>query len=179
MPGRRIDAARRALIERNRWIGGHADVSGWFRDGELFTLLAGGLADLASPLRPTLVLALEAKGFVLGAVVARQLGLGLVLVRKGARRSSRYLETRTAPDWRRREWVLRLDRHEVDAGDRPVLVDDWLETGAQVTGARTLVEEAGGEWAGVVTVVDDCADRRLAELLGLTSLVTSAELGGS
>jgi len=177
VPAGPIELARTALVARNNWIDGHADVSGWFRDGSLLGLLAGGLTALSATLAPTGVVALEAKGFVLGALVAERLGLGLVLVRKGAKQSSRYLQRRTRPDWLGRELGLRLDPGEVADGDRLVLVDDWVETGAQAEAAQALVEAAGGTWTGTAAVVDDCADRSVAAQLGLCALIRSEELG--
>jgi adenine phosphoribosyltransferase len=33
-------------------------------------------------------------------------------------------------------------------------VDDWVETGGQLTGARALVEQAGAAWCGAAVIVD-------------------------
>ena len=43
-----------------------------------------------------------------------------------------------------------------------LLVDDWLETGAQAQTARSLIDDAGGIWIGVSAIVDqlDAAQRR-------------------
>jgi adenine phosphoribosyltransferase len=67
----------------------------------------------------------------------------------------------TSADYRGGRQTLRLQRAALGAGDRVLLVDDWIETGSQAAGARTLVEGCGATFLGVAAVVDELqADRR-------------------
>jgi adenine phosphoribosyltransferase len=63
----------------------------------------------------------------------------------------------------------------VRPGDRVLLVDDWIETGAQAQAARSLIDDAGGIWIGVSAIVDqlNAARRRT---LNVRALVRATEL---
>jgi adenine phosphoribosyltransferase len=64
------------------------------------------------------------------------------------------LRRTTPPDYRERGLTLTMRRRLVRPRDRVLLVDDWIETGAQATAARSLIEDAEAEWIGVGVIVD-------------------------
>ncbi|WUT01070.1 phosphoribosyltransferase family protein [Streptomyces sp. NBC_00708] len=167
--------ARAVALEHFRWIGGHADVWPIFRDPEALAVVVRGLA---GPFRDdaTAVCGVESRGFLLGAAVAVELGVGFVAVRKGEGIFPGDKVTRRSdPDYRGTRQELRLQRAAVGPGDRVLLVDDWIETGSQASAVRSMVEECGGQWAGCSVVVDQTAPARRADL-GVRSIVTAAEL---
>ena len=132
-------ALRGELLRSFRWIKGHADIWPFFTDRDL---LARTVKALAEPYRAagiTKVAGIESRGFLLGGAVARELGAGFVAIRKeGGIFPGEKLERQTAPDYRSRELVLRIQRESVSPTDRLLLVDDWLETGRQAATARAL-----------------------------------------
>jgi adenine phosphoribosyltransferase len=110
------------------------------------------LADWARPLRVDLVVAAEARGFILGAAVARELGAGFVPARKPGKLPH---ETVSA------EYVLEygVDALEMHAdaladGTRVLLHDDLLATGGTARALAELVEGAGGVIAGCAFLVE-------------------------
>jgi adenine phosphoribosyltransferase len=104
---------------------------------------------LAAPFRDagvTHVVAIESRGFILGAPVAQHLGAGFIPVRKPGK-----LPSAT----RREEYALEYgtDALEVhaDAADgsaRVLIVDDVLATGGTASATCKLVESLGAEVAG-------------------------------
>ena len=76
-----ISACRQAFLRAFRWVDGHADIAGVFRDREALSSLGPGLAALFADEPVTVVAAPEARAFVLGALVAEEPGVGLLLVR--------------------------------------------------------------------------------------------------
>jgi adenine phosphoribosyltransferase len=94
----------------------------------------------------------EARGFILGAAVARELGTGFVPARKPGKLPH---ETITA------EYILEygvdvLEMH-ADAladGARVLLHDDLLATGGTAQALAELIEEAGAEIAGCGFLVE-------------------------
>lgn len=92
------------------------------------------------------VLAVEARGFVLGTIVADVSGRPLVLARKpgklpGPVHAVDYdLEYGTA--------TLQIQADAVEPGDRVLVVDDVLATGGTAAAARDLVVHGGGRIAG-------------------------------
>jgi adenine phosphoribosyltransferase len=101
------------------------------------------LADLARDLRVDVVIGAEARGFLLGPAVARELGAGFVLARKPGK---------LPHDTVRAEYVLEygtdaLEVHSdaVAAGARVLVHDDLLATGGTARALCQLVEQLDGE----------------------------------
>ncbi|WP_221179386.1 phosphoribosyltransferase family protein [Streptomyces botrytidirepellens] len=168
--------ARGLVLERFRWIGGHADVWQVFRDPEALAAVVRGLAGPFREDGVTAVCGIESRGFLLGAAAAVELGVGFAAVRKGEGIFPGKKVTRCSdPDYRGTRQELRLQRMAVGPEDRVLLVDDWIETGSQASAVRSMVEECGGQWAGCSVIVDQTAPARRADL-GVRSIVTAAEL---
>ncbi|WP_449349651.1 phosphoribosyltransferase family protein [Streptomyces shaanxiensis] len=169
---------RKLVLERFRWIGGHADVWQIFRDPAALAAVVRGLADPFREDGVTAVCGIESRGFLLGAAVAIELGVGFVAVRKGEGIFPGEKVTRHSdPDYRGTRQELRLQRDAVGGlmHDRVLLVDDWIETGSQASAVRSMVEECGGRWIGCSVVVDQTNPARRAGL-GVHSIVTTTEL---
>jgi adenine phosphoribosyltransferase len=106
---------RARLRETFTWLGDrtdechHAEVSAWWRDPGLLSDIGSSLADLFRGRGVTAVLGVEARGFVLGPLVAVGLGAGFVEVRKepsAASDSDRWIRRVTPPDYRDRNLTL-------------------------------------------------------------------------
>lgn len=122
------------------------------------------------------VIGLEARGFVLAALTAQALGVGIVLARKpGSVHPDAEIELAATPDWRGNRVEIRIARTAVASGDRLLLVDDWIETGSQARVVRQLVRRMGGRLVGVSAVVDDTS-HDIRDELAVAGLVSSSEL---
>jgi len=167
---------RGLLLERFRWRDGHADFAPLLRD-PAFVRDAG--AALAEPFRDagvTVVVGVEARGFVLGALAARALGVGFVLARKpGSVHPGAETELATEPDWRGRHVEVRIGADAVSVRDRVLMVDDWIETGSQARTARRLLARLGAPLVGVSVLVDDTTAEVRSDL-GVASIVRASEL---
>ena len=174
--GNARDEARRLLLDRFRWHGGHADFAGVLRDPAALACLGPALAEPFAATDLSGIVAIEARGFVLGALVAEHLGLGLILARKpGSVHPGAVTQSAATPDWRGQRVELRISRQAVRPGDRLLLVDDWIETGSQ---ARTLVDLFGQTGARLVgaSVVVDGTTAQVRRELSVVGLVGFAEL---
>lgn len=102
--------------------------------------------------RTDLVAGIEARGFVFGAVVAHELGVGFVPLRKegklpGETHAVSYeLEYGSA--------TIEMHRDAVTPGQRVLVVDDVLATGGTAAAACGLVETAGGVVTGIEVVLE-------------------------
>jgi adenine phosphoribosyltransferase len=168
------DRLRRTI----EFIGGHADVWAVFRDGEL---LADVVDQLSAPFRServTKVAGVEARGFILGASVATALGAGFVAVRKaeGLFPGPKVERVTESPDYRGQIHRLRMQSAAVSAGDRVLVVDDWVETGNQAVAVASMIAECGASLIGVSVVVDQLTDERRAQLGRVHSLVRADDL---
>jgi adenine phosphoribosyltransferase len=111
-----------------------------------------GLRELTEPLRVDLVVAAEARGFILGGALARALGAGFVPARKPGKLPH---DTISA------EYTLEygIDALEVHAdalsgGARVLVHDDLLATGGTARALCDLVERLGGEIAACAFLVE-------------------------
>jgi len=143
------------LVARIDWIDGHANVWRAFSDPALFRRLIAGLADPFRDTGITHVAGIEARGFILGAAVAADLGTGFVAIRKdgGLLPGPKHTGT-TSPDYRGNATRLRLQQDALSPADTVLLVDDWFETGSQALAAVALIERTGARYAGASIVVD-------------------------
>lgn len=160
-------------------VAAHPDVAGLLRDAELLAELGPALA---APFRDgavTKVLAPEARGPIVGALVAVELGAGLVLARKaGENHPGADTELVTDPTWKgapRRFLVRSVD---VTAGDRVLLVDDWVTTGHTLAALAGWVGGRSARLVGAAAIVDKTTDDVRARL-GLRALVRFADIVGA
>ena len=165
------------LVSRFRWIDGHADIWPLFADATLFRRVAGALADPFRADSISKVAGIEARGFILGAAVALELGSGFVAVRKpGALLPGPKRTSTTRRDYRGAQTELRLQQQSLAASDRVLLVDDWCETGSQALTARELIESTGSTFVGVSVIVDQLVPQARAPLSRFEALVQYDDL---
>ena len=133
------------------------DPSLWWLDPDLLRDLVSALADLHRDGDPSVVVGIESRGLLLGALVAQHLRVGFVEVRKDEHPKDLgvpLLRRTTPPDYRDRGLTLTMRRKLLHPRDRVLLVDDWIDTGAQATAVTTLVGDAEATWIGCAVVVD-------------------------
>jgi adenine phosphoribosyltransferase len=130
------------------------DITPLLLDPAALDAAVSGLAERVTPAEVDFVVAAEARGFILGAALARQLGAGFVPARKPGKLPA---ETVTA------EYTLEygLDALEVHAdaladGARVLVHDDLLATGGTAGALCDLVAGLGAEIIGCAFLVELC-----------------------
>ena len=134
------------------------DVTPLFRDFAAFSALVEDLVELVSAVECDAIAGIDALGFILGTALALRLRKGFVPIRKGGK-----LPVPTARvelvDYSGTHKALEVRRDAITAGMRLLLVDEWIETGAQAGAAIQLIEGCGGLVAGIATIHVDANDR--------------------
>jgi len=151
-----------------------ADVTGGWRDGALLTRIGPSLAALFEQTAPTVVLAPQSRGTLLGALVAADLRVGLIEIRKNDRPSvdsDGWRHRTTPPDYRNRHLRLGFPKRLLLSGERVLFVDDWIASGGQAVAARGLVDDSGAIWLGAAVLVDGLTDARLRRDLCVRSIL--------
>lgn len=116
------------------------------------------LAEIARPLAPDIVVAAEARGFILGAALALELEAGFVPARKPGKLPHEVVTAKYELEYGTDSLEMHADAFE--GGARVLLHDDLLATG------------------GTARAVCELADRLGAEVLGCVFLVELSFLGG-
>jgi adenine phosphoribosyltransferase len=155
-----------------------SDCSGWWRDPAALAALGPALADLFRAERPTVVVAPELTGVLVGPLVAVELGAGFVPAVKGGDGRAVAEPTtwvRTRPDYRSRSVALGVRDRHLNPGDRALVVDDWVASGAQVRALYEVIAARGAEAVGTAAIVVDCSPA-LAVELRIRGLATGDDL---
>ena len=103
-------------------------------------------------LRPDVVAGLDARGFILGAVVAYELNVGFVPIRKKGK-----LPFTTVQETYELEYgsaTVELHTDAVKAGDRVLLIDDLIATGGTMMAGKKLLEKLGASVTEGAAIVD-------------------------
>lgn len=131
------------------------DMSPVLADGAAF---AEAVAAMAAPWRGSALRAVagvEARGFILGAAVARELGVGFVPLRKPGKLPGEVLEVRYALEYG--EDRLQVQRGAVPAGARVLLIDDVLATGGTLAAAVGLLDALAVDLVGGAVLLEIAA----------------------
>jgi len=110
------------------------------------------LAEWARPRTPDIILGAEARGFIFGGALARELGVGFVPARKPGKLPHETVSVRYGLEYGLDELQLHADA--LSGGTRVLIHDDVLATGGTAKAKVDLVEQLGGEVAGCAFVVE-------------------------
>jgi len=112
------------------------------------------------------VAGIEARGFIIGGALARQLGCGFVPIRKRGKLPALCV----GQDYELEYGTDRLEMHAdaVHPGDQVLVADDLIATGGTADAAVRLVEQVGGVVVECCFVIDlpDLGGRARIERLG-------------
>jgi adenine phosphoribosyltransferase len=135
-------------------IGRRYDVTPLFGNYQAFSALVDDLLELCREIEYDTVAAIDALGFILGTAIAVKSKRPLVPVRKGGKLPVE-VHKATFIDYSGKEKSLEIRLDALDPSNRVLLVDEWIETAAQVKAAIDLIERQGAKVAAVLSIVID------------------------
>jgi adenine phosphoribosyltransferase len=97
------------------------------------------------------IVAIESRGFVVGAAVADRLGLPLVLVRKPGKLPFESISEEYTLEYGTGTLEMHIDA--IKPGDKVVIVDDLIATGGTLAAAASLVKRLDGVVVGISAVI--------------------------
>lgn len=127
------------------------DVTPVLADGQLF---GDVIRDLAERRRGgvDVVVGIEARGFIFGAALAHELGIGFVPVRKAGKLPGAVVGLTYVLEYG--SATIEIHEDAFVGGERVLLVDDVLATGGTAAAACQLLERAGAEVVAFDTLVE-------------------------
>jgi adenine phosphoribosyltransferase len=102
--------------------------------------------------RLDLVAGIDARGFILGAIVAYELNLGFVPIRKKGKLP--YLTVAEEYELEYGSATVEIHADACKAGDRVLLIDDLVATGGTMMAGVKLIERLGGHIVEAAAIVD-------------------------
>jgi adenine phosphoribosyltransferase len=128
------------------------DVMPLLADPEALHQTIDGLAGWAREKEPDLILGAEARGFILGAAIAYEIGCGFVAARRPGKLPPETVGATYALEYGQNSLELHPDL--IGAGSRVLIHDDVLATGGTVEAVAQLVERLGGEVVGCCFIIE-------------------------
>jgi adenine phosphoribosyltransferase len=119
---------------------------------EALDAAVAGLAGFAREMDVELVVGAEARGFLLGPAIARELGAGFILARKPGKLPRATVQAEYALEYGTD--TLELHSDAVHGGSRVLVHDDLLATGGTAAALCELVEQLGGVVVGCAFLIE-------------------------
>jgi adenine phosphoribosyltransferase len=127
------------------------DITPLLRDPAAFRQVTAALAE---PFRGRVdaVAGVESRGFIFGAPLAAELGVGFLPIRKAGKLPGDKLAMEYALEYGTS--TLEIHTDAVRPGERILLADDLLATGGTARAAAGLIEAVGGKVEGIAFVIE-------------------------
>jgi adenine phosphoribosyltransferase len=153
------DAARALLLSRIRDVADYPqpgvmfkDITPLLADPRAFAVVTDALAALVRRHRATVVVGLEARGFILGAPAAVRSEVGFIPARKPGKLPGPTVAQSYQLEYGSAE--IELHTGDLSPGDRVLVIDDVLATGGTAGAALQLIRRTGAEVAGVAVLLE-------------------------
>jgi len=128
------------------------DITTLLADGEAFNYSIDEMIEMVKDLKFDLIVAPEARGFLIGAPMSYQMKKAFVPIRKKGKLPSKTLtyeyELEYGTD------ILEVHSDAIKPGDKVLIVDDLLATGGTVNAIVEMVEKLGGEVVGLEFLIE-------------------------
>jgi adenine phosphoribosyltransferase len=140
------------------------DITPLLANPRVFRVLIDQFVHRYFDVKPDVIAGLDARGFIIGSVVAYELNVGFVPIRKKGK-----LPFNTVEETYELEYgsaTVEIHTDAVKPGDRVVLIDDLIATGGTMMAGRRLLERLGGrviEGAAIVDLPELGGSARLRE----------------
>ena len=130
------------------------DITPLLQDPQVFRVLIDAFVHryMQRERRPDIVAGLDARGFILGAVVAYELGVGFVPIRKKGKLPFTTVEETYELEYGSATMELHIDA--VQPGERVLLIDDLIATGGTMMAGKKLLEKLGAQVMEGASIVD-------------------------
>ena len=128
------------------------DITTLLKDKHAFRECIKKMADHYRGKDVDVVLSNEARGFILGAALAYDLGVGFVPVRKKGKLPSKTVELTYRKEYE--SDTIEIHEDAIKPGQKVLLVDDLLATGGTIKANAELVEKLGGKVVGMAFLIE-------------------------
>ncbi len=128
------------------------DITPIIKDKEIFSETIKLLASSYRDKEVDYIVGVDARGFIFGAALAYELGLGFVPIRKAGKLPYAKISTSYELEY----GIATIEMHEdaLQPNDKVVLIDDLLATGGSLAASVELLEKLNAKIVGIETIVE-------------------------
>ncbi len=128
------------------------DITPLLKDKDAFGECIKRLAEHFRRKKIDVVVSSEARGFIIGAAVAYELGVGFVPIRKKSKLPSKVVSLTYSKEYE--SDTIEIHEDSIDQGQNVLLIDDLLATGGTIKANAELVEKLGGKIVGMGFLIE-------------------------
>lgn len=128
------------------------DITTLLKDGEAFRAAIDAMEDLVKDEAIDKIVGIEARGFLLGAPLAYDMGVGFVPIRKPGKLPADTISAEYELEYGSDKVEMHVDG--VEKGEKVLIVDDLLATGGTGSAAVELCKQAGAEVVGCLVLIE-------------------------
>ena len=128
------------------------DITTLLQDPVPFSATVKEMLDHYADRKIDVVVGIESRGFIWGAILAHEMGVGFVLVRKPGKLPAETIRAEYTLEYGTN--ALEMHRDAIQPGQRVLVVDDLLATGGTARATCELVEQLSGEVVGVAFLIE-------------------------
>ncbi|MDR0304438.1 MAG: adenine phosphoribosyltransferase [Chitinispirillales bacterium] len=97
------------------------------------------------------VISVESRGFVMGAIYAKEKKIPLILARKKGKLPGKTIEE--SYDLEYGQATLEIHKTDIEVGKNYLIIDDLIATGGTIEAVAKMVEKSGSQVAGVFSII--------------------------
>lgn len=128
------------------------DITMLLKDKHAFRECIKQMADHYRDKDIDVVVSNEARGFILGAALAYELGAGFVPIRKKGKLPSKTVNLTYKKEYE--SDTIEIHEDSIEPGQKILLIDDLLATGGTIEANAELVEKLGGKVVGMGFLIE-------------------------
>lgn len=128
------------------------DITTLLKDPKGFQETSEALLALAKGLKVDKVAGIESRGFMYGAILAKELNAGFIPIRKPGKLPADTFSESYSLEYG--ENTIEIHQDAIQKGDKVLLHDDLLATGGTAKAAANLIEKCGGEIVQISFLID-------------------------
>jgi len=128
------------------------DITTLLKDAQSYRDAVHALVNVVKGKKIDIIVGIESRGFIFGAVVAYQLGKGFAPIRKKGKLPAKTQSVTYALEYG--EDTIEIHEDAVSKGTKVLIVDDLLATGGTAHAVVQLIEKLGGKVVGLSFLIE-------------------------
>lgn len=128
------------------------DITTLLKNGPVYREAIQNIKEMVKHLEIDLIAGPEARGFVVGAPLAYEMGIGFIPIRKSGKLPGETLEASYDLEYGKDKLAIHKDA--IQPRQRVLIADDLLATGGTIATCVNLVKQLGAEVAGATFLIE-------------------------